>query len=316
MDIVKSLNISEDLVQTHLIHKLAKRLCSNEILLDDFPPIFLQSKSRVVNSIFASRLAKHVTGTLTGTLTGTHDMIPLDEEIPFIKGNTLCFQIDICNSNIHDCVAFIKSTCTQKSMIGSRHVVILNIVDALKRNPSLAIKSIIEFFSFNAFFIVSSCGCFVDARIRNMCTLVNLEFDIRKLIGEQNESIIKQSEGDPVNAMLLLHVDRLGDPCSLAAFVRKYITNLEKIQKIQNGNMLEYSKVLREFCIRLGAACVPIHVVAKEILKIYDSYDIISLLAEMEHCCVTTSKNLFALQYYIDLIIRTKNEKQAIRIIQ
>ena len=161
-------------------------------------------------------------------------------------------------------------------------------------------------------FIVSSCGCFVDARIRNMCIMVNLEFDIRKLIGEveKNESIIKQCEGDPVNAMLLLHVDRLGDSCgaisSLGAFVCKYITNLEKIQ---NGNMLEYSKVLREFCIRLGAACVPIHVVAKEILQIYKSYEIISLLAEMEHCCVTTSKNLFALQYYIDLIIRTKKQQ-------
>ncbi len=76
-----------------------------------------------------------------------------------------------------------------------------------------------------------------------------------------------------------------------------------------------YGKHVRNFCIKVGAACVPIAAVSKHILAWIsisilikpneDLYvNVLHVLASMEHATKCVSKPLFALEHNIDLVLQ------------
>ena len=316
--------ITEDVVLTHLTNRYAIELLKNDVEMYDMPHIFLKGSSTVVKNVYTSLLAKKMTQPFrqhqpnqpylsNSSQTRTQPLVPLDPEKPFIKGNAIMFKIDVCNGNIHESIKFIQGILRQRSLLGPRHVVAINIVDVLKHNPMLAIKSVLDE-SENVFFIVTgSSSCFIDQRILHVCTQIRMDFDIERFKFNLNNGTVGTVgtvvSSDPLDIILLYYSASPFESTSLEKFIHKNLANLSQLLKKDKTTVLVYGKALRDFCIRIGASCVPISTVCHHILSFMPSQSpfLLDLVAEMDNMCALASKHIFALEYFMDLIVKKLN---------
>jgi len=229
------------------------------------------------------------------------------------------FHVDVSNNIIKDVSDFVLNTCQQKAVNGGgRHLIVINIVDKLKTNVALAIKSIINKYTNNALFIIrNDNGHYIDQHIFTSCQIVRLTInhelfhsDFRKAIGLE-ETATTSGYTDPMNMCIAFEYQADVDP--LSTFVNHHMDNLINTLSNPTSTVDTYGKALREYCIKVGASCISIATLGHYMItwmqnnSVIDNElatDIIHEIAMMEHMTKCVTKPLFALEHHVDEIIQ------------
>jgi hypothetical protein len=258
------------------------------------------------------------------------------------------FHIDASNQHPRDIYEFVTSVCQQKSVhikngkSNSRHLIVINIVDNLKKNVALGIKAMMNKYIANAIFVIRNDGGFhIDEHLINSCQQVRLCIDHDLFAAD---FILKVNNHDDVNMNQLVLSD-LTDPMNMCIALEcgnyKHIDPLMNFVFHHMDTMFEslinptstletYGKHVRNFCIKVGAACLSIAIVCRHVMawtmtstttctmnnkghgqdqgqgqgqdELFRK--VLHMLAEMEHATKCVSKPLFTLEHNIDGILQ------------
>jgi hypothetical protein len=213
----------------------------------------------------------------------------------------------------------IVNICQQKTVLGGkRHVIVMNIVDKLKSNIALAIKSIINKYTNNALFIVrNDNGVHIDEHLVASCLTVRLVFDHELFAADFANATGKKitTFTDPMNMCIALDLPAGADLDPLQHFVSHHMTHMLNLLAKGDTTVDTYGKALRDFCIKVGASCIPIATLGHCILAWLekrgnvDVSDYVGSVAQMEHMTKCVTKPLFALELKIDEIVQRLHSK-------
>jgi hypothetical protein len=261
--------------------------------LETLTPILLVGSSHQVSFTFINRLI---------CKQNNIEKVPsLDVIQEHVKENAYMFCIDMISLVQVD---FIYNICQQKSHVG-KHVIVMNIVDQIKPNFALAIKSIInQCIESCVFILVNNKGVNVSSALKEICLVASLKIDHDMFTNDFfrliNMDVCVFNQTDPLNI------------CMLAEHPNVSIDYLEKFVKLNMDNIIacktleSYGKSLRIFCIKIGASAIPISNVVIEIINYIGprmNAEIMQLLTDMEYETKKTNKYLFALEYKIDCVV-------------
>lgn len=279
-------------------------LAKNLVVTDDFPNMILCCKSCPVSLTFIRR----VIATLNKiAIDRVPKLVPVNESTAGVAGitsNPYMFHINISN---HTSTDFIMNICEQKHVqAGKRHVIVFNIVDSLKNGMVLSIKSIMNKYIDNVMFIVRNDENFlIDPLILHSGVRINLAIDCAMFARDFDRAIGSPFKSDPtmepMNICIAAQIPQGQCIDVLGAFVAHHMNNLVVLF---DQDIDVYGKALRDFCIKIGAAGVPISTVCMHIIEWANGNpEIMHLVALMDHAAACVKKPLFALEKYVDEII-------------
>ena len=290
------------------------------------PNMVVRSSSCAVSLAFIRRLVVKLHG--LDLKNHVHaPLVPIEPSSP-IQNNAFMFHIDISNQHPRIAYDYIVNVCQQKTLKATRHLIIINIVENLKKAIALAIKSIMNKYIGNALFVIRNDGGFhIDEHLLNSCQLVRLCLDhvlfARDLVNvvatatatvhkTDATSLSLSSHRDPINMCIALELEGTAflnvDP--LLEFVIHHMDTMVESLSSPTSTLESYGKTVRTFCIKVGASCVPIATVASHILtwtlrhhgELY--VDVLNILTTMEHATKCVSKPIFALEHNINDIVQ------------
>ena len=277
---------------------------------DCMPNINVLSKSCPLSLCFINRLVARMHSHRLGEFCGGAPPPPLQQNASDegIKSNAFMFQIDL-RPRLFD---FVRNLCQQKRPDNRRHVVVFTMTDKLKHATALGLKSIMSRFASNAVFILrNESGFHVPEVVQAVLQPVHLILDARafcvdfgSLIGNLDLNFNAQSFSDPMNICIAASAPPGVTFDGLERFVAESMRRLVELRGA--GAPIDvYGRALRDFCIKIGAACIPIATVAAEILKWSDGDGgrLIHTLARMDHGAAVASKPIFVLEQAIDEVV-------------
>ena len=246
-----------------------------------------------------------------------------------VFSNAYMFQIEMRNHHMVELFDFISNLCEQRRPEGDkRHIVVINLIDKMKPGTVLGIKSILTRFSTSAIFILRNDACvYIAESIKSIVQQIPLVFDYLSEF---------KTDFERVASIKLPLIEYCNDPMDYCIMAESPGTKFDALQTFVGAHMNKlnnaidqpldvYSKVLRDFCIKIGAACVPISAIAIEILKWFrlleeskrenkiqnngksNMTEILHILAEMEHGAAIVTKPLFVLEQKMNELIHYIN---------
>lgn len=253
-------------------------------------------------------------------------LLPIEPSSP-IQSNAYMFHVDISNQHPRIAYDYIVNVCQQKTLKAKRHLIVINIVENLKKAIALAIKSIINKYIGNALFVIRNDGCFhIDEHLLNSCQLVRLCLDHVLFAGDlvaataavataavdKTVALSLSSHRDPINMCVALELQ--GTPFlnvdPLLEFVVHHMDTMVESLSSPTSTLESYGKTVRTFCIKVGASCVPIATVASHILTWVLRHHgelyvvVLNILTNMEYATKCVSKPIFALEHNINDIVQ------------
>jgi len=332
MDKLRHINTLYQVVGTHLVDCLkgsAQNLLQACSEYDDLPHIMLFGKSPFVLRKYIEHFLTRYSGTSTDikrAALATFDG-PKQTFIQYRSGSFYT-EIDMDHADKFLLSELIKSIADHKGFGQKRHIIILNRIERMPEHMESALRNILENFTKNTLFvIVANETGRLNETIKSRCMIVNCNINMDKICRLFLESIdiklLDSFVNDPVGRRrVLMHCDN--DPINLAILCEldnpmQYKGHLyclidsginAMIVSYKKQDLLEYSQRLRDFAIKIGAACVPIKDVAVQLLEYAHVYwyekipDVVECLTDMEHASNLVNKHIFVLENYIDKIVR------------
>lgn len=175
-----------------------------------------------------------------------------------------------------DDIKRIKSIVEQTCLISKRHYIVIKIVEKLRHSIAAGLASLIKKYSSTTVFI------FIDNQYHHVPLCIQ-SLLFRVAIKGGGES------GD-------------GGGGACKQFVVQGIQKLYDTFK-KPSCTVTYYKDLRSYCIKISAGCIPISKFAKYILDWKADAEIVCYLANLDLALKKTSKEIFALEYYIQSIV-------------
>lgn len=293
------LQVLDSKIESYVTDPLSRAFLSSSTI-DDLPPILLKSSSCPMSLCFIRRMGK---------IAHLKEPLPLLELQEGVLSNVYMFHVNLSNQHSFDMFEFVTNSVQQKRPCGdaSRHIVVFNIVDKLRHAVCLGIKSIISKWSSNALFIIRNDGGYflplvvtaMFQTVRVSCSSSFVE-DFERALGGKKLPLVDQ---DPMNMCIALEGVAPFDALQNYVYmtIDKLVANVDKPINV-------YGKLLRDFCVRIGASCVPVSTIAMHILEketnVENKQELVSILARMEHGCAIVSKPIFTLELEIDRIVR------------
>ena len=312
----------------------AKTLLSTATI-SDLPHLLLYGKSGMINNMYLRQLLckfhnctledidKHKTKqTYETSVQQVKTLLEYDHHHFF-------FEIDI--SSIHTSAErialcdLIRSLADHTPLLNKRTVIILRNVEALNDNVDYALKNILERFSISTWFILTALSVsYVATTIKSRCMQMNINLKETALFRQLVDAcrpelledptalldIIRITDNDPVNLIMLLE---LPSPTlyhgHLFGYMEAKLTEMCQLLKNKDTTLTLYSKLLRETCIRLTAAGIPINVLCKHIIEFCkQKYPrklqwAVHHLADMEHSTHIVNKTIFVLEQFVDIFV-------------
>jgi hypothetical protein len=295
------LHVLDSKIESYVADPLARAFLSSSTI-DDLPPLLLKSSSCPMSLCFIRRMCK--------IAHGGKEPLPLLELQEGVLSNVYMFHVNLSNQHSFDMFEFVTNSVQQKRPCGdaSRHIVVFNIVDKLRHAVCLGIKSIVSKWSSNALFIIrNDGGYFLPLVVTAMFQIVRVSTsccsfakDFEHALGGKKLPLVDK---DPMNMCIALE-----GVAPFDALQRYVYMTMDKLGANVDKPINVYGKLLRDFCVRIGASCVPVATIAMHILEketnVEYKQELVSILARMEHGCAIVSKPIFTLELEIDRIVR------------
>ena len=252
--------------------------------------------------------------------------------IPF-KSHRFWIEIDLdCNNNNDKnliCQA-IKSLGSHVSYTTKRHIIILKNMSNMPDLMDYALRNILEdFIKTTLFILVTDNLSKINETIRSRCMIVNTNISIQKmmdlasiLVSQTRPDVyqikdldlydlLKHANFDIISLSIILEFN---SPTQYtghkSAFVINKLDELVCSLSSKSVTYLQFAEKLRDFVIRIGASCIPIKSICKDIVayvvknKPVMIHDIVPIIADMEHMSQKVNKSIFVLEGYIEKIAR------------
>jgi len=231
------------------------------------PNLYIRSLNNNINQVW-DLINKLICKELGISFQSLHKSLKTDDE--GFQYNNYLFVIRA------DDISRIKYIVEQVCLISKRHYVVIKIVERLRHNNICALMSLIKKYSATTVFI------FIDNQFHPV------PLCIQSLLFR----IVIKSKGEEKRKCT-----------SCETFILNNIQKLYELYKKPQCTAVTYFKELRTFCVKISAGCIPISKLAEYILQWKADSEIVSFLADLDVALKKTSKELFALEYYIQLII-------------
>lgn len=240
-------------------------------------------------------------------------------------------EIDVDNFTIDKShiIEFIQDIISKPSIHKYKHVLLIHSIHHLPSNVSKALLSILDKYQDNVYFIFTIKGLHPNlVSFKNFCLYINGNIDCEKSFRllltsikhpkKNDEEFIKcmlnKSNNDIVSLSFLLELDT---PELFIGYLGKTIENFldDIIISYSCQKMIDLEPKVRDFCVKMSAACVDIPIIVKKILNYIvirypDKMQIVSQLsATMEHNIAICNKDLFAFELYIYEILTILHSK-------
>lgn len=306
---------------------------------NDMPALIIYGKSPIINQLYVKKLLanyyecsfaeidKNKTkavyeSSIQGSKTSIeyfHHMYYF--EIDFNTISTSSDRIAICE--------LIKSLADHKPFEKKRTVIILRNIENLNDTLAYALRNMFEKYSSTIWFILISCSLsYVSGGIKSRCALINVNLCGNTVYHEilaacRNDlvsdpsalpEIVRLADNDPINFFLLLE---LPTPTLYQGHLYGFLdTRMNELVNALDANNInnkksdvsfsDYSKNLRETCIKLTAAGIPVDKICKCLIRYCKQRNpkclqwVIGHLTNMEYQTHIVNKTIFVLEKYID----------------
>jgi len=225
-------------------------------------------------------------------------------------------------------IEFLKTIINQKNMITDKHVIYIKGVESLSHYCLLSLIRLIELYTDNTIFVLSTTRTLVESKLCALCCHVNVNVDVNhlthELVMEQKKKnlylqalhkddgvfekmLIKHAQGDIVNIALLLDIPK---PHLYVGYLQKtietFLHHLTEFESLEDSNI---SKLIKDMSVKMSASCIPfsnfVHITIQYFTVKYPEkiYDIIALSAKMEHMAVVSNKEVFCYEdFFFQLV--------------
>jgi len=245
--------------------------------------------------------------------------------------NVIELDANMYNSQLSDkflITDFIKDIVQQKNINFDKHVIIIHNIDIFTIASLNALKKIMETYYENVYFIftckklsstlqsvlVSSCYIVKNyINVRDLCQdfihhYFKVDFsDIQNV--KRLECVIEKGNYDIINVILLWNVPYIEMfRGNLTVFLEKLLLMILEQPTQNNTERFVLDLEIRNICIKLGAACIPLSQIAKHVIRftVYRKpsciYEIVKLSAEIESIVKISNKELFVFEDYFHKI--------------
>jgi hypothetical protein len=288
--------------------------------IKDFPNVFVRSNSVAVSRAYALALSPSPSLSLSKPSYQT-------TSVEGVRSCASHFEVIIHNGNLIEATEYCAGICKVGSCYyrsENRHTFLIYIMSPLGKGRAACLRALLLDHQANAWFVViSNPDTPVCTAIRETCTVINLcKFDLERFAIDRN--LLLGGSRDPLD--LLISAQREAgkekEVAMLDAFVRARFNAMLNSwnSKAKDREKEPYQEQLKDFCVRIGASCIPIKRLGFSILSSYlhclaskeengkeekdKQHELLHLVTKMEHMCRISSKQIFALEYYIDACIR------------
>lgn len=236
--------------------------------------------------------------------------------------------------------ALVEAMTDHMAVYGNkRQVVVLRNIERVPEHMEASLRNLLDDYSTTTLFLLLSCSgvsktqnmvggrvMVVNVHCNAMALLDMLAqrmgcCEISSATDAEKRGFLERCQHDPVNMCLLMQVQSpLSHRGNLFAFVFDSMVGLTSSraslhtnQDQINEGFIAYTKLLREFAVKVGAACVPLNELSKTLIAVagmiagqwHDDYDeimqhVVSMLSDMEHMSCVVNKNIFVLERYLD----------------
>ena len=224
-------------------------------------------------------------------------------------------------------VEYLKTIVNQKNVITDKHVIYIKGVESLSHYCLLSLVRLIEIYTENAVFVLSTTRILMESKLSALCCYINVNVDVshltHELIMEQKKKnlylqalqedgvfekmLTKHTRGDIVNIALLLDIPK---PHLYVGYLQKTIeTFLHHLTEFESLEDTDMSKLIKDMSIKISASCIPfsnfVHITIQYFAVKYPEkiYDIIALSAKMEHLAVVSNKEVFCYEdFFFQLV--------------
>lgn len=303
--------------------------------LDNMPHLFFYSKSKQTLKIYLSLLCSNYYNTnitLNNMFSQSHE--PMKGNPILFKANNYLTILDMSQTKFYDrnsFSSFMVSLVNHKSLNHpKRFIVVCENINGLSYNLQLSFKHVLEKYSDTTWFILCDyLKPFLSPLFQGFVTSFRLNLKMEVLLMDFIEKcypellkhnicnnsieLLKLCDGDPVNLCILLNLDPyMNYRGHLFGLIQFYFDHIYFTMK--NEKQRESFSALRELCIKLSASCIPVHIVAKAILRYTELYfpqcctTIVEFLSDMETTILYSQKPLLAYEEYIEKIIHVHSK--------
>jgi hypothetical protein len=237
------------------------------------------------------------------------------------KGN--CVNIvNISDTELNSCISTIRNISQHKNMVYNRHVIVLYFDSHCKSNTYVVIRgAMLMYMSNTCFIVVGSNNLYIPSSISVLgCRLgftfkfdeLLKDFAISACVSSTNVAKLKlHSDDDPINMCMLAEMN------DISKYVKTSIDSILSLLSRPNVNIHDYTKAIRKFTVKISASCVPISQLGKEVVnycmehhpllcmhRMHRMHRIVEIMTDMEHSSKLLSKEIFAIEYHIELLIK------------
>lgn len=329
MEGLQYLNRLSKLIEENLLTLLpssSKNLIQNiSIHFDSIPHLYLFGKSNMVVNI-ALKLLVH--GIENDNIDINKYVTKYFEHIEF-KVYPHYYEIDVHELNHYDknnVSALVQSLVDHKSVTNRRQIIVFRNISKISKTMETCIKTILDMFVENAFFILVSHTSNTSDIIKSRCCFCNVNIKLENIIFQCLEItrpllipvlrsdkdalffILNKCENDPLNLCILLEQEHpFHFRGYLFGMIEYYFDSM--ITSKKKSDEKTFNVILRDFVVKLGASAIPYNIISKVIityLNLYYSHKVgecIPILADMEYSSKTINKQIFTGEHFISCII-------------
>ena len=225
-------------------------------------------------------------------------------------------------------VEIIKLITTQKNIYGNRHCILIDNIELQNDHQKVSLKHLLEKFSDVAYFIIT-CGHMskLPPWISSHCVYIkcilknnnHILSELSDLDVKRQNMLMFNSDNDLVSCMLKLTL-LTAEPELFKGYRYPFMElclDTLIINKFQN--VFHYNEILIEYCTKINAACIPIHMISLDVLYYIelrrkhgmslefltdsDMAKIVEILAKMDEDSIRCNKVLCVVENYIDDIV-------------
>lgn len=302
----------------NVVKPMTKNFIQMKDALTEMPCVLIHSKSTFVSRCIARKHIAHVFGHADVLHNKEKGTVVDADGISYLSFRDF-LEIDMENvmqsSDKMVLPDMLRQFASQRSINGQRHVLLINSLDSMNTVLMHAMRKVFEGYSNNVYFIMTCRSLSkVTDEIKSRCIMISGKIDslaitktlvkkCRPDLIEFTEVIHKKAEGDVANAAIMLE---LPSPelftGHLPYFIEKSVLDI-----CRTKNQSDKEKKIREFCTKIGAACIPLPILGRKMIEFVqirlpdceETSDIVDMVALMEHKTIISNKSLFAMEMFI-----------------
>lgn len=272
---------------THSVYSLAAEQllnCNDAVAIDDSPPVVLITAIPSLLNSYIELFVRQYYNEPSFNISKRTSVIN-DNETVHIQYGIWLKEIDLyCTSNndrnaVCDIIKQMGTTNTRAFTKGKRQLIVLKNVDKITNSHEVSIRNILDMCYSNVLFILcySKNRCYSTITAR--CMVVHLQKKVQYLAAPSLEAYLKKK----LSALLNIH------------------------------DVLRTYEGVREITVKVMTACVPVADIAKIIINMYPTQEVLDEMVRMDHTYMISNKGLFVLEYHLERLVQIlrKNKTSA-----